>query len=178
MSRTYKDQPEWVKALRTGKIKDMHHPRCAENPETYSYWSYRNVEIVKEPHWHQEKIDHSEYWGVDNGTKWVYSSTTERHREYYVVKADQPCDLEYNRRSGAYKGGNRCRFYHDYDKSYYSYWYHPDRERRRSEFYKPERADVRNSLKRAADEYNIYGDTDEEPAPHKRNCTWGGGYWD
>lgn len=175
MSRTYKDEPSWVRANRTGKSHIRHHYKCVESQSAYYFWTTRKVEVETDPHWHLERIDYNEFWDTDNGLKWVYSSTTETHTEDVLIKPDQPCDLDLEHNSG-----KRCKFYYKPDKHHcMQSCCNPYKNAEQHHFYKPERRETRNYLKEAVKDYNTYGETDIEPVEMIANPhgPWVGGYW-
>lgn len=105
-------------------------------------------------------------------TRWVFEVRIVRSL-VTEIKPIKECDLDAPstryldgcRRYGGNPPGGRC-----YER--------PKKDRRRVEFYGPERAHVRDILRAAADDYNTYGETDSEPDPRQhRHATWAGGYW-
>lgn len=180
MSRTYKDQPDWVKAQRTGKIKARHGYRCENSDYKRSYVSYRKVKITTEPHWHlvdvYERRYHPQFdWTskIKLGKKWVYSSTEEEHREYYVVSNDQPCDFDPN----SNPDHHYCTYRYDPPEGV-KWWYNEVGQAERKHYDRQERTYVRDKMKRAKDDYNVNGDTDIEPVTRRNPSElWGGGYY-
>lgn len=181
MSRTYKDQPDWVKARRTGHIDANHGYRCENNEYKRSHRTYSKYTVVTEPHWHlvdvYEKRYHPQYdWTVTIklGKKWVYSSTEEEHREYYVVSNDQPCDFDPSKNPDHHY----CTYSYD-PPGGVNWWYNEVGQAERKLYDRQERTYVRDKMKRAKDDYNVNGDTDIEPATRRNpSGLWGGGwYW-
>lgn len=186
MSRTFKDQPHWVRAQKTGRIKNYHHRDCEEDLENHgscmtvkciderpAEWYYKET-IAREynflTHWYEYKYHY----------EWVFEPRTVITYKSYFIPANKPCDMSPNKES-TYGGTNKCRFYYDYnvDSSYYRFFYHPSKEDRRDYYYKPERQHTRNSLNEAKKDYNTNGDTDIEPIKNRNpSGPWLNGYWD
>lgn len=180
MSRTYKDQPDWVKARRTGHIEARHGYRCENNEYKRSYETYRKYTVTTEPHWHLVDVYETMYlrtigrtYRYKTGKKWVYTSTEEEHREYYTVYNDHPCDLD----TGKNPDHHYCGYYYDPPEG--TQWWHNETDKSACRaYYSSERHEARSTLKKAKDEYNFHGETDEEPYS-RRNASglYGGGYY-
>lgn len=68
----------------------------------------------------------------------------------------------------------------DYRLTNYRYWYDdPSREDCHNEYYAPLRSEERMSLRKAARQYNTYGEVDDVylQEQHRHSCYGGGGYW-
>lgn len=179
MSRTYKDQPDWVKAQKTGHKKIRHHYRCEDNPNTWQFTSTRKEKIVTEPHWHLVDVYKTDYlpslrrsFRYKYGKKWVYTSTEEIVEVEYTVGKDKPCDLDLEHNTG-----KRCGFWYSPPEGT-KWWYNKVGQYERKHYDRQERTYTRDKMKRAKDDYNVNGDTDIEPGTRRNpSGLYGGGYY-
>lgn len=186
MSRTYKDQPIWVRANKTGKKKVFHYG-CEYDPiDRYVY-----KKVYKAPdneyRWYQQEYARgywvgSVYFRKNNGLVWVYG-IPENDIDFYWVseKVERECDLEFDREHGTSpKYCHRCHYLLDYDAAgYMQNYYNRSPKHVRKDYYSSERHETRATLKNAKDEYNLHGETDYEPYSRKRasGLYKGGWYW-
>jgi len=169
--------------LRTGEIEIVHSFRCEKNLEYHGFWTTRKCVDEKPAEWYLKETTTREYnfqtgWFEDRTKKeWVFEERTETTYRPYLKAPDQPCDLEMNRKSGGFRSGGKCYFYHDPTER--TRWYRPDRRTRRDYYYKSERRYTNDMLSEAVKDYNSNGETDIEPRELRNpSGPWLGGYWD
>lgn len=186
MSRTYKDQPHWVRANKTGKRKVFHYG-CEYDP--IDRYVYKKVYETpdNEYRWYQREYARgywvgSMYFRKNNGLVWVYG-IPENDIDFYWVfeKVERKCDLEFDRDHGTSpRYYRRCHYRLDYDAADYMYHYYSRSPKHaRKDYYSSERRETRDTLKNAKDEYNLHGETDYQPYSRKRasGLYKGGWYW-
>lgn len=190
MSRTYKDQPDWVKANRTGK-REINHYGCEHDSLERTKTRKLNPPKRSEAQWHQRRViekkkhtwaDGSSFtYSIDRGLKWVYDVIGEDEVVYITEPLEHECDLKFDREHGTWRArlrGHYCTYSLDYDQFHYR-WYNVMPKEARREYYHSERTEVRDTLKRAKDEYNYCGETYEEPysRSNAKGLYGGGWYW-
>lgn len=186
MSRTYKDQPDWVRANKTGKKKVFHYG-CEYDP--IDRYVYKKVYETpdNEHQWYQREYTKS-YWDgrgyvqKKNGLVWVYD-TPEDDTDFYWVfeKVELKCGLKFDRFHGTYPNYyHKCSYRLDYDDvGYIQHYYNSTPKHARKDYYSSERHETRATLKNAKDEYNLHGETDYEPYSRQKasGLYKGGWYW-
>ena len=186
MSRTYKDQPIWVRANRTGKRKVFHYG-CEYDP--IDRYVYKKVYETpdNEYRWYQKEFTRNYliggvYLQKNNGLVWVYGIPEDDIDSHWVSeKVDRKCDLEFDREHAAPPFTRRkCYYFLDYGASeHIRHYYNRSPKHARKDYYSSERHETRATLKNAKDEYNLHGETDYEPYSRKRasGLYKGGWYW-
>lgn len=184
MSRTYKDQPDWVRANKTGKKKVFHYG-CEYDP--IDRYVYKKVYETpdNEHQWYQREYNKAYSVGSEhsqkNGLVWVYGILEDDTDFYWVSeKVERKCDLEFDRDHGTSKYYLKCHYRLDYDAAgYMHHYYNRSPKHARKEYYSLERHETRATLKNAKDEYNLHGETDYEPYSRQKasGLYKGGWYW-
>ena len=185
MSRTYKDQPTWVRANKTGK-KKVYHYGCEYDPiDRYEYKKAPKTP-VNEPQWYQREYNkvYSVGWesSQKNGLVWVYGIPEDDTDFYWVSeKVERECDLEFDRDHGTSPMYyHKCHYRLDYEADgFMQNYYSRTPKHARKNYYSSERHDTRATLKNAKDEYNLHGETDYEPYSRQKasGLYKGGWYW-
>ena len=163
MSRTDHHAPAWVKALRAAEdgqpTGERHHHAC---PNYTGTW--RPTHVI-------DWVRHD----VADANGWEFSRlfhTTATHGVYRVPVVERPCDIDT-------ATGKCVRWVENVPTR----WYGGIRVRRveiNRDYFRPERASVRDSLRDAAKTYRGTGDVEDIDPPDRqsRNSRWNGGYWD
>ena len=176
MSRTYAHTPHRVNVRRAEDVEEVHNG-CEHDPSGDGrIVGYEWVEVVSEPHWQPRTVIRKTPWGsYANGVKWVYEPTVTT--EPRPIRKVVPCDINgVGTRRGCYRYSDKA-LTESFGYHHKCHW----GGMRRDRWYLPERQSFRQFARRAADEYNTYGDVDDAVEPFTRSSPsglWGGGWID
>lgn len=162
MSRTDHHMPAWVRALHAHRgglrTSESHHYACHHydghwHPTHLATWVRHDV--AEKNGWAPSRIAH----------------VTSTHGMYRVPVASRECDID--------TAVGRC---HRWLTNAPTRWYggiRVSREEIRRDYFRPERAAVRDALRTATKEHRATGEVDTDPPVRQtRNGRWNGGWWD
>jgi hypothetical protein len=163
MSRTDHHAPDWVKALRAAEdgqpTGEHHHHACADYTGT---WRPTHVAT-----WIRHDVAETHAWEPSR----LYHETA-THGVYRVPVEPRSCDID--TATGA------CRRWVANERTRWYGGIRISRDVISRDYFRPERAAVRDSLRDAAKAYRATGETDDVDPPDRqtRNSRWHGGWWD